>query len=370
MAGIYIHIPFCRSKCRYCDFTSYPGKIGFAEAYMACVYKEIKLRSDDLKNKKFDTVYFGGGTPSVIDEKWIAGCLRQLRNFYTIAENAEITIEVNPGTVSAEKIRTYKSAGINRFSIGLQSAVDAQLEDLGRIHTSADFSECCRLIGDANKSADIMIGLRDQTNEDIRRSIELAIEGGVSHISLYALTPEDGTPIYSDYLNGLLPDSDTVAMMYDTARKFLKSKGFNRYEVSNFAKEGFESKHNMNYWRRGEYIGFGVAASSFMSGVRFTNTSDLDEYIKCILTNYYPVIDSEKISEQDAKFEMVMLAFRTEEGLSLEEYRRNFSSDFTADFYDALQKNKDFLEVKNSRIKIRDQYLYVQNQILTDFLKE
>lgn len=368
MAGIYIHIPFCRSKCRYCDFTSYPGKIGFAEAYMACVYKEMKLRAEALKGKKIETVYFGGGTPSVIDAKLILGSMRRIRECYDLAENAEITIEINPGTIDAESVRVYKDAGINRFSVGLQSANDAILEDIGRIHTADDFKKACELLGDVNKSADIMIGLKGQKDSDIREAIELSERCGVKHISMYALTPEDGTPIYTDYLNGELPDSDEVASQYDFARKLLSEKGFVRYEVSNFAKKGFESRHNLNYWRRGEYIGFGVAASSFLKGRRFTNTRDLDDYIKCILSDHFPVVDDEKIEGEDAKFETVMLAFRTSEGLSLEDYRRVFGSDFASDFFDALKKHRNRLELTNGRIRIKDEFLYVQNEILMDFL--
>ena len=368
MAGIYIHIPFCRSKCRYCDFTSYPGKIGFAEAYMACVYKEMKLRAEALKGKKIETVYFGGGTPSVIDARLILGSMRRIRECYDLAENAEITIEINPGTIDAESVRVYKDAGINRFSVGLQSANDAILEDIGRIHTAADFEKACDLLGDVNKSADIMIGLKGQKDSDIREAIELSERCGVKHISMYALTPEDGTPIYTDYLNGELPDSDEVASQYDFARKLLSEKGFVRYEVSNFAKKGFESRHNLNYWRRGEYIGFGVAASSFLKGRRFTNTRDLDDYIKCILSDHFPVVDDEKIEGEDAKFETVMLAFRTSEGLSLEDYRRVFGSDFASDFFDALKKHRERLELTNGRIRIKDEFLYVQNEILMDFL--
>ena len=369
MPGIYIHIPFCTSKCRYCDFTSYPGKIGFAEAYMACVYKEMKLRAKDLSGRVFDTIYFGGGTPSVIDAKLIVGCMNRLRECYRLAEGAEVTIELNPGTVDAEKIAAYKRAGIGRFSIGLQTAVDAQLEDLGRIHTAADFLRTCELIGDANKSADIMIGLKGQTAEDVRASIDLALRGGVSHISMYALTPEDGTPVYTDYLNGELPDGDAVAALYEGARRYLAERGFERYEVSNFAKKGFESRHNLNYWRRGEYIGFGVDASSFMGGRRFTNTRDLDEYIKCILSNYYPVVADDAIGEEDAKFETVMLSLRTARGIDLAAYRARFGSDFVKDFAAPLEKNAAYLDRSDSFVRIKDDYLYVQNTIIIDFLQ-
>ncbi len=370
MAGIYIHIPFCKSKCRYCDFTSYPGKIGFAEAYMACLYKEMKLRGKELKGKIFDTVYFGGGTPSVIDEKLIVGCMNCIRRYFTLSDGAEITIEVNPGTVTEEKIKTYKKCGINRFSIGLQSSDNEELEDLGRIHTADDFAQTCRLIGDVNKSADVMIGLKDQTFEKVERTIRFADSFGVNHISMYALTPEDGTPIYTDYLNGELPDGDEVAEIYDKARKLLASLGYYRYEVSNFAKKGFESRHNLNYWERGEYIGFGVAASSFMCGRRFTNTPDLDEYIKCILSDFYPVVDDEKISGRDAEFEKIMLALRTSEGLDLVAFAREFGKDFNTEYAEAIKKHLSQLDISDTRLKIKDEYLYVQNTIIIDFLKD
>lgn len=370
MAGIYIHIPFCTSKCRYCDFTSYPGKIGFAEAYMACVYKEMKLRAEELKDRVFDSVYFGGGTPSVIDAKLIAGCMNQIRKCYLLADGAEVTIEVNPGTVTKDKIAAYKRAGINRFSVGLQTAIDSQLEEIGRRHTAADFKEACSLIGASNLSADVMIGLKGQAFSDVEKTVALAHACGAKHISLYALTPEDGTPIYSDYLNGELPDADEVAEMYDRSYRLLESLGYKRYEVSNFAVPGFESRHNLNYWRRGEYIGFGVAASSFMKGRRFTNTRDLDDYIKCILTDHYPVVDNEEISAEDAKFEKVMLALRTAEGLDEAEYKREFGTEFYDDFQAAIKKNVGYIEkTERGRIRIKAEYLYVQNQILIDFLQ-
>lgn len=369
MAGIYVHIPFCTSKCRYCDFTSYPGKLGFAEAYMACVYKEMKMRGKQLKGKKFDTVYFGGGTPSVIDPKLIVGAMRRIRESFDLADGAEVTIEMNPGTVDAEKVLLYREAGINRFSIGLQSSSDAMLEDLGRRHSAADFVQTCKLLGDADRSADIMIGLKGQSLADVEASIRFATSCGVAHISMYALTPEDGTPIYSDYLNGELPDADEVAALYDGGRKLLSDLGFERYEVSNFALPGHRSRHNLNYWRRGEYIGFGVSASSFIGDRRFTNTPNLDEYIKCILTNFFPLVDDAPIEGDDAKFEMIMLAFRTTEGLSLAAYKRAFGSDFPIDFFEPLKKNAAYLEYENGRVHIKDEYLYVQNEILMDFIR-
>lgn len=370
LCGIYVHIPFCKAKCRYCDFTSYPGKIGYAEAYMACVYKEMKLRAGELAGRRFGSVYFGGGTPSAIDAKLIAGAVRQIRKLYDLAPDAEITVELNPESVTAEKLAVYKSVGVNRFSMGMQAASDALLEELGRIHTVAGFRKAAALLRGENFNADLMIGLKGQTLADIKAAVELAAESGANHVSMYALTPEDGTPMYSDYLNGDLPDGDEVAEQYEYGRKLLAAHGYRRYEVSNFAQPGFESRHNRNYWRRGEYIGFGVAASSFMAGRRFTNTRDLDDYIKCILSDHYPVVDDEKIGEQDAKFERVMLALRTAEGLDLAAYRNEFGTEFEEDFAAPFKKNARYLEkTDEGTLRIKEEYLFVQNQILVDFLQ-
>ncbi len=370
MAGIYIHIPFCRQKCSYCDFVSFPDKIGYAEAYMACVYKELKMRGEELKGRVFDTVYFGGGTPSYIPPKLILGAMNRIRECFTLSENPEITLELNPGTIGEEKVKIYEKAGINRFSIGLQTAIDEQLEDLGRIHTARDYVYATKLLKGKNFSTDIMLGLKNQTKEDVRKTVELASACGSSHISMYALTVEDGTPIYTDYLNGELPDSDEVADLYDYGRALLAEKGYKRYEISNFCKEGFESRHNMNYWQRGEYIGIGLAASSFMNGKRFTNTFNLDDYMKCVISGFFPAVDCEEVSETDAKFEKVMLALRTSKGLSLSDYKKEFSSDLEEDFPSALAKTRKYLDEDGDIIRIKDEYLYVQNQILMPFMEE
>ena len=370
MAGIYIHVPFCRHKCSYCDFTSFPDKIEYAEAYMACVYKEMKMRGEELKDYTFDTVYFGGGTPSYIPPKLILGAMNRIRECFKLTKDAEITLELNPGTIGESKIQTYLQAGINRFSIGLQTAIDEQLADLGRIHNARDYVFATKLLQGQNFSTDVMLGLKNQTKEDVRKTIELAAACGSKHISMYALTVEDGTPIYTDYLNGELPDSDEVAELYDFGRTLLQEKGFARYEISNFAKKGFESKHNLNYWKRGEYIGFGVSASSFMRGKRFTNTFDLDEYMKCVISGFYPAVTSEEVSEEDAKFEFVMLALRTAEGLSMPEYKEQFGTSVGEDFPNALKKTVQYLELNGERLKIKDEYLYVQNSVLMYFMEE
>ena len=369
MSGIYIHVPFCKQKCTYCDFASYPREIGKAESYFACLYREIEGRSKQYPGRVIDTIYIGGGTPSVVDAKFIAGAIRQVKKCFHVRETAEITIELNPGTVDDEKIKTYKSVGINRFSIGLQTGYDDQLKRLNRIHTAKDFLTCCNLLKGENISADVLIGLCGQTLEQVKKTVDLAIAGGVSHVSVYALTPEVGTPIYTDYLNGELLSDDEVADVYDGIRAYLKEKGFNRYEVSNFCKDGYRSRHNMNYWKRGEYIGVGVSASSFMENRRFTNTFNIDEYMNAVIYNKSPEISSDLIEDYDARFEFIMLALRTEDGLNVKEYNKLFNSDFDEEYSVQLNKKAQFLERNGDNLKIKEEYLYVQNDIILAFMK-
>lgn len=370
MAGIYIHIPFCKQKCNYCDFCSFPNRTDLAEAYMACLYKEIELRGKQLEHMVFDTVYFGGGTPSFIDPSYIYGAMKQVIKCFHLTKNPEVTIEMNPGTVNENKIAIYKRAGINRYSIGLQTAIDEQLEELGRIHNARDYAYCTGLLKDENFSTDVMLGLKGQTKEDVRKTIELATLSGAKHISMYALTPEDGTPIYTDYLNGELPDGDEVRELYDYGYDLLKKKGYKRYEISNFAKDGYESRHNLNYWKRGEYVGLGLSASSFLDGKRLTNTFDLDEYMKCILSGYLATINSDPIEGKDAKFEFIMLALRTSRGIIGQEYRASFGSDWKDDFQKAYARTKQYFEEDGDVTRIKDEMLYVQNLILMDYLDD
>ena len=368
MSGIYIHVPFCKQKCTYCDFASYPREIGKAESYFACLYREIDGRSKQFPGRVIDTIYIGGGTPSVVDSKFILGAIRQVKKCFHVRNNAEITIEINPGTVNEQKIKDYKSVGINRFSIGLQSGFDNQLQKLNRVHTAKDFLLCCNMLKGENISADILIGLHDQKLEEVKKTIDLAIAGGVSHISMYALTPEVGTPIYTDYLNGELLSDDETADIYDGARAYLSEKGFNRYEVSNFCKDGFRSRHNLNYWKRGEYIGVGVSASSFMDGRRFTNTFSIDEYMNAVIYNKSPEISNDVIEDKDARFEFIMLALRTTDGVNIKEYNKLFAADFDLEYKDVLKKKMPFMDRDGDILKIKDEYLYVQNDIILSFL--
>ena len=369
MAGIYVHVPFCKSKCTYCDFASYPREIGKAELYFGCLYKEMTARANSLNGKPFDTVYIGGGTPSFVDEKFIVGAMRRIREKFNLTSDAEITIEINPGTLTKQKVEAYKSVGINRFSLGLQSADDGMLTRLNRIHTLSDYLSACELLKGENFSADALIGLFDQKESDLERTLNVIMESGASHVSMYALRPEEGTPIFSNYLNGDLPDEDTVADLYDFGVKTLEKGGFLRYEVSNFAKEGKRSKHNENYWRRGEYIGLGVAASSHVANRRFTNTANIDEYVKCILSGHFAEIFSESIEGDEVRSEYVMLALRTVDGIDRAEFKALFGRDFTEEYSEELKTQAKYLDITDSRICIKPEYLYVQNSIIIMFMR-
>ena len=369
MVGIYIHIPFCKSTCTYCDFASFPNEIGKAEVYFAMLYKELKHKAYLLKNKKISTIYFGGGTPSFVEPKYIYGALKQIYTLFDVEKDAEITLEVNPGTIDEGKLKVYKNAGINRYSIGLQSACDESLRKLNRIHNLEDYKKAIALLDGYNISTDIMIGLPDETIEDVKKTIDIVASfESVKHISLYALKAEEGTPMFSRYLNGELPSDDEVAEIYESCVSILKEKGFFRYEVSNFAKDGYYSRHNLNYWKRGEYLGVGVGASSFIDNRRFTNTESIDEYVHAILNGVVAEVFSEIVEDEDAKEEFAMLNLRTEFGVDFKEYHSKFGSDFKTDFKLAIQKNRKYLEETDKNIKIKSEFLYIQNSILVDFI--
>ncbi len=368
MAGIYVHVPFCMDKCTYCDFASYPKEIGKAEVYFGCLYREIKERAAMLSGKSFDTVYIGGGTPSCVDAKYISGTMKRIRECFPLPNGAEITVEINPGTLDERKLDVYRAAGINRFSLGLQSADDGMLRRLNRIHTLDDYLRCARLLEGENFNADALIGLFGQTAADLERTLSVIIGSGASHISMYALRPEEGTPIYSDYLNGDLPDEDTVADLYDFGVDFMRNRGFLRYEVSNFARDGKRSRHNMNYWKRGEYIGFGAAAASHIDNRRFINTDVIDEYVSCILNGYFAEASSELVEGDEIRSEYIMLTLRTEDGIDAEDYKKTFGTPFEVQFRRELKNNADYLDLSGGRIRIKPQYMFVQNSIICDFL--
>ena len=287
MAGLYLHIPYCKSKCRYCDFVSFADCESMGE-YCAALLKEMRLDAAALPKQAYDTVFFGGGTPSILPVGAVAMLMDALRASFEIMPDAEITIEANPGTLNGTKLREYRAAGINRLSMGLQSTNDALLGTIGRIHRYADFVqnyECARAAGFTNISADLMYGLPGQTVKDHLDAIETLYRLGLNHISAYSLIVEEGTPLYTDVTGGAesLPAEDDVYLMHRRGMEFLETLGYARYEISNYAKPGFASRHNLNYWENGVYLGLGLNSHSAMringSWMRFANTERLSDYI-------------------------------------------------------------------------------------------
>ncbi len=312
--GIYIHVPFCVKKCSYCDFYSVSYEKDVSEKYVDAVIRNLRYYSD--KKRITDTVYFGGGTPSLLSEKQIKRILYEINNSFNLSADAEITIETNPNTVDLNKLSELRKTGINRLSIGIQSMIDRELSFLGRIHTSeraeTAVSEAYKA-GFENISCDVMIALPEQSAESLRYTLERVTDMPIKHISAYILKTEQGTPFDCDEIKERLPDDDTVAEIYLEMVRILESKGFEQYEVSNFAKKGFESRHNCRYWKCSDYIGIGPSAHSCNNGKRFAVGRNLCDFIKS---------DVQKIDITDENpcgfEEYAMLRLRLKEGLDID----------------------------------------------------
>ena len=318
--NLYIHIPFCKKKCFYCDFISYPNKDDYIEEYIDTVIKEYSnYKAEEYIIK---TVYIGGGTPSYIDSKYIVKLLKEIN----LEKADEITIEINPGTVTKEKLINYKNSGINRLSIGLQATQDTLLKEIGRIHTYNEFLNTynmARDIGFKNINIDLMLGLPKQTLEDIIRSVKKIIELKPEHISIYSLILEEGTKMY-DMVNKqkcTLPKEDEEREMYWAVKNILEKNGYNHYEISNFAKNGYYSKHNIDCWNQKEYIGIGVAAHSYLNNRRYSNLGNIEEYIKKYNDKEIHEIQ-DKISQEK---EYMILGLRKLEGVYISEFELKFN---------------------------------------------
>lgn len=339
--GIYVHIPFCKSKCLYCDFTSYTDKNTEIRRYVDCLKREINYRSKDEYLVK--TIFFGGGTPSIIDGKYIVEILSEINNAYIVDKNAEITIEINPGTIDKHKLEKYKEAGINRISIGLQSSKEELLKEIGRIHTYEDFENTVKLakeVGFTNINVDIMIGIPNQTIYDVEDTLDKVLALDLTHISVYSLIYEDGTLMTKMVDEGKLleVDEEIERYMYWYAKRRLEDNGFIHYEISNFAKPSYRCKHNLDCWNQKEYLGFGVAAASYIDNFRIKNTDSLEKYINNINSDkYYKNLTIEEKQDIDEQMkEFVILRLRMTEGFK--------ASDFTAKF------NKDVYKVFESQM--------------------
>lgn len=340
---LYFHIPFCVKKCLYCDFLSAPADASAQDAYMEALLRETRERAAAYRAYTVDTVFIGGGTPSVVKAVWMERLLETVREHFTVAANAEITMEMNPGTVDARKLASYRKAGINRLSIGLQSADDGELKRLGRIHTWQEFRETyglARQLGFTNINVDVMSALPGQSREAYEATLEkvLRLVPQPEHISAYSLIVEEGTPFAKMQERGLLelPDEESERWMYEQTGRLLADHGYRRYEISNYAKPGFACRHNCGYWRRKTYVGFGIGAASLVDNVRFRNDNDFQAYVEKPLGRR---CDRQELSTEEQMEEFMFLGLRMTEGVSPEDFRTQFGQSMETVYKAVIEKN-------------------------------
>ena len=375
--GLYLHLPFCKSKCLYCDFCSFPHpKTETMEAYVFDGLEREILRWSERVSALdepyvVDTVYFGGGTPTLLPADLLCWLLGQLDSQFKLATDVEITVECNPATGSAEAFSALRRAGFNRISLGLQSVHDHELKRLGRRH---DFDGFCRTYdeirraGFQNVSIDLMSGIPEQTEESYQQTLERVTDLAPEHISTYGLIVEEGTPFATLQSRGqlVLPDEETAEKMYFEGIDFLAKRGYRQYEISNFAKKGYESRHNLKYWNCEEYLGFGLAAYSDFLGARFGNSRDLGAYIE----GREILCEREEPNVTERKNEYVMLRMRLSDGVYARAYEERFGGDFEAEFGAGLSRYLDggFVRKTDDGYAFTPQGMYVSNTILSEIL--
>ena len=384
--GLYIHIPFCKQKCQYCDFNSYAGRENLIETYMKWVEFELKGVGEgnrvDYENNLDDlivvkSIYIGGGTPSFIDSKYIERIMKIVKECYTIDSNAEITIEVNPGTVSKKKLETYLNSGINRISIGLQSTHNEILSKLGRVHSYEEFLytyNLARKVGFKNINVDLMLGLPNQSLNDLQESITEVVNLEPEHISVYSLIIENGTPFCEklEKQEIALPSDELERAMYWETKRKLEKAGYTHYEISNFAKPGFECKHNLSCWNQEEYIGIGVSAHSYTNNVRYSNIDSIEDYIR----NYENgnEIDNfvfhEKQNKESKMKEFMMLRLRKIQGIHIQDFKNKFGENPIYLYKKELEKlvNEELLEIDGDIIKLTDKGIDLANLVWEEFV--
>ena len=378
--GLYIHIPFCKQKCYYCDFVSYAKNEKFFERYIEALLEEMNNFFDN-NDVEIKTIYIGGGTPSIIDAKYIEKIMNFFKEKDLLKKTKEITIEVNPGTVDEEKIKCYKKAGINRLSIGLQSTDDNMLKKIGRIHCYKDFLNTYKFAKEAgfdNINVDIMIGLPKQKISDVKNTLEKIINlepEPPKHISVYSLIVEENTPIEKMINEGTLelPNEENERNMYWYVKNFLELNGYNHYEISNFAKDGYESIHNSDCWKQKEYIVVGVAAHSFINDVRFGNTSNLDEYLRNCENKDFEnnrIIDEVEKDLFSKEQEFMLVGLRMIDGISIQEFKNKFGENPIFVFKSELSKlvEDGLLMVDFDRIKLTNRGLDLANLVWEEFV--
>lgn len=367
---LYIHIPFCVQKCQYCDFLSGPSDQETRDRYIKALRAEIQA-VQGVEAYEIVSVFIGGGTPSVLKAEAIASIMRTLQEQFFFCEDAEVTIEANPGTVDLEKLTIYRNVGINRLSLGLQSTDAEELKLLGRIHSYEEFLksyEWAREAGFSNINIDLMFAIPGQTGEAWRQHLYQVAELNPEHISAYSLIIEEGTPFAEQNLD--LPDEDTEYQMYEDTAEILERYGYRQYEISNYAKQGYMCRHNAGYWQRREYLGFGLGASSLYGGMRFSNTHQMQEYLKESRNPDQIRKDVTVLSRNERIEEFMFLGLRMTEGISEKKFEENFDVRLMDVYGDILQKYEEtgFMEHIETKWRLTRKGIHVSNHILADFL--
>jgi len=373
--GLYIHIPFCRQKCLYCDFPSWAGKEDQMQRYVDALTKEIRNRSREYSDRTVVSVFFGGGTPTTLSIPILEQLMQALFENWNIAEDAEITTEANPGTLGSEMADALKKMGFNRLSMGVQAWQNRLLKDLGRIHTIESFQEnykAVREAGFANVNTDLMFALPNQTMEDWQETVKNMIALAPEHISAYSLILEEGTPFYDKYEKGELEpaEEDLDREMYHWAVDYLAEMGYEQYEISNFAKKDRQSRHNRIYWEAEEYLGMGLGSHSYMNGERFHNIYDLQEYIKADGDVSLLKEDVEIITEEDALAEFMFLGLRLTEGVSFDRFRERFGQEMKNIYGSQIEElvRDGLLEEDETGIRLTRRGVDISNFVFEKFL--
>lgn len=370
--SLYIHIPFCVRKCLYCDFPSFSGMESVFDDYVRMLCREIDETYSDYRGMEVKSIFVGGGTPSVLPPALLGRISDKIFSRFDVDSKAEITIETNPGTLDAKKLAEMKSMYFNRLSMGLQAWQDRLLKKLGRIHTADEFETNflqARDAGFKNINVDLMFALPAQSLDDWQETLEKVMKLRPEHISAYSLIIEEGTPFFDMFDRGELKETDEVTdrKMYYLAKEMLSDKGYKQYEISNFAKEGFECYHNKVYWRTEEYQGFGLGAHSYAGGVRFHNTYDMKEYLRGEGLR----LDKEFLSLQEKQEEFMFMGLRMNEGVSEAEFLRRFGESMDSVYGDEIKEliSEELLVKKDGRLSLTDRGVDISNSVFEKFIR-
>ena len=376
MLGLYIHIPFCVTKCKYCDFNSFKIDLNEKIKYLNYLGEEMKLYKEEIKNREIDSVFVGGGTPSILNENEINILFEKIKENFNIKSNAEITMECNPGTLTLNKLKVMKKSGVNRLSIGLQAVQNHHLKYIGRIHTFEEFEKNyhdAKQMGFDNINIDLMYALPNQSREDWMESLEKVVKLNPTHISAYSLILEENTELFKMYERDEfnLLDENTDIEMYEYTINYLKSHGYNQYEISNYAKDNFECKHNVLYWKCEEYVGIGASASGYFIGIRYNNICELDNYEKMILEGEKPIEWEEKLSIKDEIEESIFLGLRMNEGIQISDFKEKYNFDFEKEYKNEIEKlsKMELIEIDNNLMKLTQKGREISNSVFVEFIK-